>query len=186
MKNKTQKVNIASRTSAEAASSPTPTLHLKSFKCSVAFAINTVNGTDRVGRDVTSGRVIYDVISGHVIDDVTSCMTSLPMFHRHHHHSSSSSSSSSKKHQRSELSTRVDGAGYKKSAPFGFERSQQRVALAAQAAAGTEVANREVPTAAWYFFWRGQINIREVYNHETVEHHSIMIKSRVSSMGRAS
>ena len=67
MKNKTQKVNIASRTSAEAASSPTPTLHLKSFKCSVAFAINTVNGSDRVGRDVTSGHVICDVTSGHVV-----------------------------------------------------------------------------------------------------------------------
>ena len=57
MKNKTQKVNIASRTSAEAASSPAPTLHLKSFKRSVAFVVNTVNGSDRVGRDVTSGHV---------------------------------------------------------------------------------------------------------------------------------
>ena len=82
MKNKTQKVNIMSRTSAEAASSPTPTLQLKSFKCSVAFVINTVNGTDRVGRDVTSGHVICDVTSGHVICDVTSghvTLTSLPV-----------------------------------------------------------------------------------------------------------
>ena len=58
MKNKSQKVNIASRTSAEAASSPTP-----------AFVINTMNGTDRVGRDVTSG---------HVIDDITSCVPPPP------------------------------------------------------------------------------------------------------------
>ena len=48
--------------SAEAASSPTP-----------AFVINTVNGSDRVGRDVTSGHVICDVTSGHVV------LTSLPV-----------------------------------------------------------------------------------------------------------
>ena len=61
MKDNTQKVNIASRTSAEVASSPTPTLHFKSFKCSV------VNGSDRVGRDVTSSHVICEVTSGHVV-----------------------------------------------------------------------------------------------------------------------
>ena len=135
MKNKTQKVNIASRTSAEAASSPTPTLHLKSFKCSVAFAINTVNGTDRVGRDVTSGHVIYDVISGHVIDDVTSCMTSLPVFHRHHHHHHSSSSSSSKKAPTEPIEHASRGSRVKKEHSCWFRRSQQILAFATQAVA---------------------------------------------------